>query len=143
MKEKKWKTVRNFSNYEIHEDNGIRNKKTQRILKGRLWHGYPKVTLMKDGKKHERRIHKLVAEHFHPNPNKLPIVDHKNGNRSDHRASNLRWASPSDNQKFRYAVQRIGGYDEVEKLSKRTKMSIVDTIDKYTYYHDTSIRKNR
>lgn len=131
-----WVDVKDFNNYEIHKDKGIRNKKTQRILKGRLWKGYPKVTLMKDGKKNERRIHKLVAEHFLKNPDGLPLVDHKNGNRSDHRSDNLRWASPSSNQKFRYAVQRLGGYDKMEALAKRTNSSIVDTIDKYTYYHD-------
>ena len=38
-------------------------------------------------------IHRLVCELFHPNPENKPTVDHINRDRSDNRASNLRWAT--------------------------------------------------
>lgn len=108
-KEKKeWVEVRDFKNYEIHEDLGIRKKSSGKILKGRTWMGYPKVTLMRDGKKYERRIHKLVGEHFIPNPLNLPIVNHKNSDRSDYTKANLEWTDNSGNQKHRWATQRAG-----------------------------------
>lgn len=38
-------------------------------------------------------VHVLVAKAFIPNPEGLPEVDHLNGDRSDNRVGNLRWAS--------------------------------------------------
>jgi len=103
-----WKEVRDFKSYEIHENLGIRNKVSGKTLKGRNWMGYPKVTLMKDGKKHERRIHKLVGEHFIDNPLNLPIVNHIDSDRSNHKKSNLEWVDNSGNQKHRWATQKAG-----------------------------------
>jgi len=103
-----WQEVRDFKNYEIHPNDGIRNKGTGKKLKGRNWMGYPKVTLMKDGKKHERRIHKLVGEHFIPNPNNLPIVNHIDSDRSNHTKKNLEWTDNSGNQLHRWKTQKAG-----------------------------------
>ena len=109
MKEKKdWVLIKDFPSYEIHKNNGIRNKATQKFIKGRNWIGYPKVTLMRNGKKHERRIHKLVAEHFIPNPNKLAVVNHKDSDRSNYKYDNLEWMSQSDNMKHRWMTEKMG-----------------------------------
>jgi len=101
----RWIDISNFNNYQVHPTLGIRNKKTGRLLKGRTWLGYPRVTLMSDGKKHEIKIHRIVAEHFIKNPdpeNKL-IVNHKNGNRIDFSVNNLEWMSQSENMFDRWA----------------------------------------
>ena len=99
-----WKDIAGFNNYEVNPYVGIRNKKTQRVLKPRTWMGYPRVTLMSNCKKHEIKIHRVVATHFinNPDPNRLNIVNHKNGNRSDFRIENLEWVTQSDNIKDRW-----------------------------------------
>ena len=107
-KKETWQEVRDFKSYEIHPSKGIRKKGSLKSLKGRTWMGYPKVTLMRDGRKHEKRIHKLVGEHFIDNPDKLPIVNHKNSNRSDYRKTNLEWVNNSGNQKHRWKTQKAG-----------------------------------
>lgn len=104
----KWLDVNGFPGYEIHPHDGIRRKGSEKTLKGRNWIGYPKVTLMKDGKKHEKRIHKLVAEHFIPNPDKKPIVNHKDSDRGNHSIDNLEWVDNSGNQLHRWETQKKG-----------------------------------
>ena len=106
LSDNKWMEVVDFPNYEIHPTDGIRRKGKEKTLRGRNWFGYPKVTLMRDGKKHERRIHKLVGEHFIPNPNNLPIVNHKDSDRSNHSVDNLEWVDNSGNQLHRWQTQK-------------------------------------
>ncbi len=44
-----------------------------------------------------RRVHRLVAESFIPNPDKLPQVNHKDGDKLNNHVSNLEWISNADN----------------------------------------------
>lgn len=55
--------------------------------------------ILKDGKyqNRQRRIHILVAQAFLDNPNNYPIVGHKNNIKTDNRAENLYWTTPSEN----------------------------------------------
>ena len=85
-------------NYEISNLGRIRNVKTQHILKPSLTgHGYLAcvVSMGKKGKWHSIKIHRAVAETFLPNPNHLPQVNHKDGNKLNNIVDNLEWC---DNQ---------------------------------------------
>lgn len=44
-----------------------------------------------------RKIHRLLAEHFIPNPDNKPFVDHINRDKFDYRLENLRWVSFQEN----------------------------------------------
>ena len=101
-----WVELNGFPSYEVNPDEGIRNRKTGKVLKGRNWLGYPKLTLMRDGKKHEKKIHRLVGEQFIPNPNRLPIINHKDNDRSNFSLSNLEWVDNSGNQLHRWATEK-------------------------------------
>lgn len=59
---------------------------------------YLAVGLCKDGVVKSRRVHRLVAEAFIPNPQGKPQVNHKDGNKGNNFASNLEWSTNSENQ---------------------------------------------
>lgn len=69
--------------------------------------GYLRVNLRKEGTERGFYVHRLVAEAFIPNPSGLPEVNHIDSDRSNNRAENLEWVSPSGNRKHGYAFGNI------------------------------------
>lgn len=51
----------------------------------------------KNGGVKSRRVHRLVAEAYIPNPHNYPLVGHKNNIKSDNRVENLYWTTPQEN----------------------------------------------
>ena len=66
---------------------------------------YPQVVLVKDGVKNPRMVHRLVAEHFIPNPHNKPQVNHKDGDKTNNRMDNLEWVTPSENGQHAYRTE--------------------------------------
>lgn len=55
-------------------------------------YGYMTVNLINDdGVEETKYVHELIAQTFVPNPNNLPYVKHKDGNKQNNRADNLEW----------------------------------------------------
>lgn len=60
-------------------------------------HGYKKVFICVRNKKYMRYVHRLVAECYIPNPDNLPEVNHKDGDKSNNNVDNLEWCTRIDN----------------------------------------------
>lgn len=55
--------------------------------------GYEFVQLFINGNYRSKKIHRLVAEVFIPNPNNLEQVNHKDENKKNNKVSNLEWCT--------------------------------------------------
>ena len=94
------KQINGYNNYYIYDNGDVLNISTNKILKGSIGeNGYKYYRLSKDNNKTMFYAHRLVAEHFLENPNFLPIVNHKDGNKLNNQLSNLEWVSCSENTK--------------------------------------------
>ena len=85
------------SRYAIDTDGNILDKQKNRIIKNTITPEYVNTTLFIDGKRYHFKVHRLVALTYLPNPNKLPIVNHIDGNKHNCKLSNLEWATPTEN----------------------------------------------
>lgn len=63
--------------------------------------GYLRVGFSTGSKKVTKRVHRLVAETFIPNPNNWTEVNHKDCNPSNNCVSNLEWCTSEYNIKYR------------------------------------------
>ncbi len=108
--------------YEICETGVVTNLDNGKVLKGTSIsknNRYVKIHLDKF-----YPLHRLVAEHFIPNPKGLPQVNHKDGNRYNNAASNLEWVSCKDNLKHAYRNNLKTNHGEKNPFSKLNKEQV-------------------
>ena len=82
---------------------------SHRRYKGKRWYGghflrlmekrggYLGLSLHKNNKLENFRTYNLVAQAFIPNPNNLPQVNHKDGNKQNNCVDNLEWCTAQEN----------------------------------------------
>ena len=75
-----------------------------------------------------RRLHRLVAKAFIPNPDNLPIVGHKDNNKSNSEADNLYWTTNQEN--INAAIRDFGSWND--KGSEDSQSHSVICYDKNT-----------
>lgn len=80
--------------------------------------GYLTVMLHKNGEYKKFLVHRLVAEHFIPNPENLPFINHKDEDKKNNRFDNLEWCSNEYNSNYGTRNHRISSTNTNGKLSK-------------------------
>ena len=92
------KQISGYRNYFIYDNGDVQNSSTNNNLKRSIGkHGYKYYRLSKDNKKQMFYAHRLVAEYFLDNPDDLPVVNHKDGNKLNNNVTNLEWTTYSEN----------------------------------------------
>lgn len=101
-----WKNIKGFENlYQVSDSGRVKslgnksNHKKDIIMKQTLnYKGYLQLCLRKNNKGYHFMVHRLVAQAFIPNPDDLPQVNHKDGNKQNNKVENLEWCTNSYNQ---------------------------------------------
>ena len=121
-----WKDIEGYEGlYQVSNFGRVRSLKNGkvRILKPLTnKNGYLRVQLYKNNSLKTIFIHRLVAMAFIPNPNNLPMVNHKDEDKTNNIVSNLEWCDAKYNSNYGTARKRM-----IEKIQK-----VVLQIDKNT-----------
>ena len=96
--------------YQVSNQARVRNSKGQ-ILKQCVKVGkcvyYKYVKLYKDGQYRQRYVHRMMAECFIPNPDNLPIINHKDEDGTNNRLDNLEWCTVEYNSNYGNAKRNM------------------------------------
>lgn len=117
-----WKPIRNFPSYNASSEGRIMNVRTQRIMKTFVnSKGYELVCLRKNNQQYTVKVHKLIADTFLGENPGLDI-SHKNGDKSDNRAENLKWSTRSEAIRDSFLHGR-------RLPPRRTRVRVIETND--------------
>ena len=109
--------------YKITTDGRVYSVRKKNWLLPSHSHGYMIVNLWKDKKSIPRKVHRLVAEAFIPNPYNKPQVNHLDERRDNNRVENLEWATAEENINW-------GTRTERETKTKRAKAKSILQLTK-------------
>lgn len=82
---------------------------------------YHRISLRKDGKYKRFLVHRLVAIAFIPNPDNLPVVNHKDENPANNCVDNLEWCTHQYN--ITYGTARERGAKSFKKSNVNSRHS--------------------
>lgn len=103
-----WKDIKGFEDIFIINNFGkIKNKLTNKKVSTSFSRGYETCGLYYKGKTYTKKVHRLVAEAFIPNPENKLQVHHIDENPSNNSVKNLMWVTPKEHAKLRSEESKI------------------------------------
>jgi len=113
----RWKVIPKFPEYEVSDLGRVRHGNV--VLKNCLSdQGYAQVNLWAKGRKTTKKVHRLVAQAFIPNPKRLREVNHL-GEKHDCRYFKLEWRSTTGNNLYKMQNEEGGKGVYLYKRTKR------------------------
>lgn len=92
--------VRSLSRTKTVKNGGVQEVKGRVLTPQTDRFGYYRVCFTRDGKSVYKRVNRIVAQAFIPNPDNLPQVNHKNECKTDNRVENLEWCDAKYNSNY-------------------------------------------
>ena len=146
-----FKTIIGFENYIVSSDGYIiataylnkanKREKERKLRPSEDYSGYLNVCLTNNTYKKTKRVHRLVAEAFIPNPENKETVNHIDGNKLNNHVSNLEWNTRSEQLFHAYSLG-LKSYSQnakkklIEKIGKTVKC--VNKLTNEITYHDSA-----
>ena len=112
IKLESWKDIPNYEGiYKVSNCGAILSVQRQALAKGGKFrivpekimsfytdqYGYIITGLCKNSLVKNKKVHRLVALAFIPNPHNKPSINHKDGNKTNNYVDNLEWVTPQEN----------------------------------------------
>ena len=120
----KWVKINDF----IEVSNFGEVKSHGKIIKGEITSGgYCRVHISHKGVQYKFLVHRLVAEAFILNPNRLPEVNHIDGNKQNNSVDNLEWCTRSQNTSHAFKTG-LRNYNGCKNPHSKLTQSDVETI---------------
>jgi predicted XRE-type DNA-binding protein len=102
------------------------------------------VELWNGGKGKRITVHRLVAQHFIPNPENKPEVNHLNGVKTDNSVDNLEWVTSQENiihsWENGHSKKRFG---EENYHSKLKESEVIEIVTRYNQEKITQTELSR
>ena len=137
--------IKGYEDYAITNYSRVISLKKNIVLKTRIDDvGYVAVRLCKNKVYKQKRVHRLVAEYFIPNPDNLPQVNHIDGVKSNPSINNLEWVDGKGNTQhaLKAGLLKIGERHHAATITEKQAQSILDDyksgipIDKIIHKHN-------
>lgn len=98
--------------------------------------GYGTVNLYYKNKGKQEKVHRLVSKAYIPNPDNLPEVNHKDGDKSNNNDWNLEWCTSSYNQRHaldnKLKIPLMGEKHSMSKLKECDVLYIRSHMNKFS-----------
>jgi predicted XRE-type DNA-binding protein len=143
----KYHTIPHFQKYEITKSGKVRYKGKEKLKSTFVGStGYYMVHLNdKNGNSKLRRVHRLLAKTFIPNPENKKYVNHKDGNKLNNNLDNLEWVTMHENNTHAFEnglINNTGSNNgkaklteakvrEIKTLLNESDLSQYDIAEKY------------
>jgi hypothetical protein len=102
-----WRVIEEFPQYKISNLGRVINTKKNTLMTITIRpNGYSVVKLSMNNIARERKVHRLVAIAFIPNPNNYDCINHKNEDKTDNRVENLEWCNHQHNNIYGTRIKR-------------------------------------
>lgn len=154
---REFRSIINYPSYQISNDGHVKNSRGKEKSLSKSDDGYLKVDLYSAGIRSTKRVHRLVAEAFIPNPYNKPEINHKDGNKHNNNAKNLEWVNRSENMRHASANRllhpnprrgdehprpMLGCKNPNAALKRRVKVRIIETDEVFNSIIDCALAIN-
>ena len=95
--------------------------------------GYEIYTICKNNKPYHKSVHRLFAQHFIPNPENKPYINHIDGNPLNNTLDNLEWVTQSENVLHALEMGLAYTVGENNPQAKLTDKEVLEIRDLYKH----------